>query len=131
MAMKPIALTQAPPAQATPAQATEAATAFVITAPEPKPSATNHTGAPAGQVQRQTEVKMTMDKTVKSAEEFVSFGQGNFEAMMKASQIWAAGVQDMQKAVSATAQAQLETAMGTFKALSGVKSLKEIGRAHV
>jgi phasin family protein len=55
----------------------------------------------------------------------VSFSQGNFEAMMKAGQIWAAGMQDLQKTFAATAQAQVEAAMGTMKALSGVKSLKE------
>jgi len=85
----------------------------------------NVAGAFAGFAKPQIEVKATMDKTVKSAEEFVSFSQGNFEAMMKAGQIWAAGVQDLQKAVSATAQAQVEAAVGSFKALSGVKSLKE------
>lgn len=66
-----------------------------------------------------------MEKAVKSAEEFVSFSQGNFEAMMKAGQIWAAGVQDMHKTFAATAQAQVEAAMGNFKALTSVKSLKE------
>ncbi len=40
---------------------------------------------------------------MKSAEELVSFSQGNFEAMMKAGQIWAAGVQDLQKQFAATA----------------------------
>ena len=82
-------------------------------------------GAIAGYEQTQTEVKTTMDKAVKSAEEFVSFSQGNFEAMMKAGQIWAAGVQDLHKTFAATAQAQVEAAMGTMKAMSGVKSIKE------
>lgn len=82
-------------------------------------------GAVAGYETTQNEVKITMDKSVKSAEEIVSFSQGNFEAMMKAGQIWAAGVQDMHKTFAATAQAQVEAAVGTMKALSGVKSLKE------
>jgi len=93
---------------------------------QPMTTLTNNVaGAHAGFAQPQIKVQATMDKTVKSAEEFVSFSQGNFEAMMKAGQIWAAGVQDMQKAVSATAQAHIEAAVGSFKALSGVKSLKE------
>lgn len=71
------------------------------------------------------EVQASMEKAVKSAEEFMSFSQGNFEALVQSGQIWAAGVQDLGKAMSATAQAQAEAAMGTFKALSGVKSLKE------
>ncbi len=82
-------------------------------------------GTTAGFQATQTEAENTMDKTVKSAEEFVSFSQGNFEAMMKAGQIWAAGVQDLQKTFAATAQAQVEAAMGTMKAMSGVKSIKE------
>lgn len=69
--------------------------------------------------------EVTMDKTVKTAEEFVSFSQGNVEAIMKAGQIWAAGVQDLNKTFAATAQAQMEAAMGSFKALAGVKSVKE------
>ena len=69
--------------------------------------------------------KATMEKTVKTAEEFVSFSQGNVEALMKAGQIWAAGVQDLNKSFAATAQAQMEAAMGSFKALAGVKSVKE------
>ena len=82
-------------------------------------------GAIAGYEKTPIEVKITMDKAVKSAEEFVAFSQGNFEAMMKAGQIWAAGVQDLHKTFAATAQAQVEAAMGTMKAMSGVKSIKE------
>jgi len=82
-------------------------------------------GAVAGDEKTQNEVKTTMEKAVKSAEELVFFTQGNFEAMMKAGQIWAAGVQELHKTLAATAQAQVEAAMGTFKAMSGVKSLKE------
>lgn len=82
-------------------------------------------GAVAGYDSTQEKVKTSMEQAVKSAEEIVSFSQGNFEAMMKAGQIWAAGVQDLQKTFAATAQAQVEAAMGTMKALSGVKSLKE------
>jgi phasin family protein len=82
-------------------------------------------GAVAGFDTTQQKVKTSMEQAVKSAEEIVSFSQGNFEAMMKAGQIWAAGVQDLHKTFAATAQAQVEAAMGTMKALSGVKSLKE------
>jgi phasin family protein len=62
---------------------------------------------------------------MKTAEEFVSFGQGNVEAFVKSGQIWAAGVQDLTKQVAATAQASFEESMSTFKALSSVKSLKD------
>ncbi len=62
---------------------------------------------------------------MKTAEDFVAFGQGNFEAMMKSSQIWAAGMQDLGKQVAATAQAQFDETVSVFKAMSGVKSIKE------
>lgn len=82
-------------------------------------------GAVAGIEKTQTEVKANMDKAMKTAEEFVSFGQGNMEAVMKSGQIWAAGFQDLSKTIAATAQAQMEQTMATWKALAGVKSLKE------
>ncbi len=68
---------------------------------------------------------LTMDKAIKTTEELVAFGQGNVEALMKSSQIWAAGVQDLGKHVAATAQATMDETMATVKAMSGVKSLKE------
>jgi phasin family protein len=71
------------------------------------------------------EVKKNMEKAMKTAEEMVTFGQGNLEAFVKAGQIWAAGVQDLGKQVAANAQAQVEHTVATFKALAGVKSLKE------
>lgn len=72
-----------------------------------------------------TKVKASMDKAMKTAEDLVTFGQGNFEAMVKSSQIWAAGVQDLGKQVAATAQAQMDQTMATLKAFAGIKSLKE------
>lgn len=66
-----------------------------------------------------------MEKITATTEEFVNFGQANVEALVKSSQIWAAGVQDLQKTFAATAQAQMDAAMSTLKALSGVKSAKE------
>ena len=61
----------------------------------------------------------------------VSFGQGNLEALIKSSQIWAAGVQDLRQEFAATAQAQLDQTMTTWKALAGVKSLEGSDRAAV
>ena len=71
-------------------------------------------------------VKRPMEKVVKTAEEFVAFGQGNVEAIVKSSQIWVAGVQDLSKQVAATAQAQFDETMSIFKAMSSVKSLKDM-----
>jgi phasin family protein len=83
------------------------------------------TGAVAGLEKTQAEVKVNMDKVMKSAEDFVSFGQGNVEAFVKSGQIWAAGVQTLSKSFAATAQAQMDAAVSTMKALAGVKSLKD------
>ena len=62
---------------------------------------------------------------MKTAEEFVAFSQGNVEAMMKASQIWATGVQDLSKHLAAVTKASLDESMSAFKALTSVKSLKD------
>jgi len=83
-------------------------------------------GAAAGFEKTQAEVKANMEKAMKTAEEFMSFGQGNVEAVLKSGQIWAEGVQEFGKTFAATAQAQLEQSMNTWKALAGVKSLKEV-----
>jgi phasin family protein len=82
-------------------------------------------GAMAGFGKTQAEVKVNMEKAMKTAEEFMSFGQGNVEAVLKSGQIWAEGVQAFGKTFAATAQAQLDQTMNTWKALAGVKSLKE------
>jgi phasin family protein len=82
-------------------------------------------GAVATFEKTQADIKTNVEKAVKTAEEFVAFGQGNLEAVVKSGQIWAAGVQDISKALAATAQAQLDETVATFKALATVKSLKE------
>jgi len=73
----------------------------------------------------ETMVKETMEKTMKTAEDFLAFGQGNMDALVKASQIWATGVQDISKQVAATAQASFDESMAAFKALSAVKTPKD------
>lgn len=62
---------------------------------------------------------------MKTAEEFVTFGQGNVEAFVKSGQILATGMQDLGKQMAATAQASMEEAMATFRTLTGVRSIKE------
>ena len=83
------------------------------------------TQAAAGMEKTQARVKEGMEKAMKTAEEFVTFGQGNLEAVVKSGQILAAGMQDLSKQFAATAQASFEESMATFKALTTVKSLKE------
>ena len=81
--------------------------------------------AAVGFEQTQARMKEGVEKAMKNAEDFVAFGQGNMEAMMKAGQIWAAGMQDLGKQVAATAQGSMEETMATFKAMGTVKSLKD------
>ena len=52
--------------------------------------------------------------------------QVTFEAFVKSSQIWSAGVQDLSKQVAATAQAQMDETMSVFKAIAAVKSFKDM-----
>jgi len=74
----------------------------------------------------QANVKEGMDKAIKTTEELVAFGQCNVEAFVKSSQILATGIQDLSKRFAATAQASIDEAVSNFKALSGVKSIKEV-----
>ena len=83
------------------------------------------TQATAGFADTQAKVKQGMEKAMKTAEELVAFGQGNVEAMVRSSQIWAAGLQDISKLIAANAQASFDETMSTFKALSSAKSLKD------
>jgi phasin family protein len=85
----------------------------------------NMTAAAAGIERSQAQVKEVVDKVFKTTEEMVAFGQGNFEALMKSSQILSAGVQDLSKQVAANAQSSMDEGLSAFKALSGIKSLKE------
>src|SRR3954452_6060894 len=64
-------------------------------------------------------------KNMKTAEQFITFGQGNVEALVKSSQIVATGLQDITKQIAANAQAAVDESMSTFRALSTVRSVKE------
>ena len=72
-----------------------------------------------------TQPETKMEKITQTTEELVSFSQANVEAMVKSSQIWAAGVQDIGKTFAATAQAQMDATMATLKAFTSVKSFKD------
>ena len=60
-----------------------------------------------------------------TAQDFVNFGQGNVEAFVRSSQILATGMQDMGKQMAATAQSSMEEMMATFRAMAGVRSIKD------
>ena len=59
------------------------------------------------------------------AEQFVSFGQANLEAVMKSGQIWTAGVQDLSAKMAASAKASFDETLSTMRAISGVTSLRD------
>lgn len=82
-------------------------------------------GATAGIEQAQASMRDGMQKAMKSAEEMIAFTQGNFEAMTKASQIFATGMQDLSHSFAATARASMDETVNTFKAIASVKSVKE------
>jgi len=83
------------------------------------------TQAAAGFEKTQAKMKEGVEKAMKTAEEFVAFSQGNLEAFMKSGQILAAGMQDLQKQMAASAQASFEESVATFKSIAGAKSLKD------
>jgi phasin family protein len=74
----------------------------------------------------QATMKEGVEKAIENAEDFVAFGQGNLKAMVKSSQIWATGVQDMSKHIAAAAQASFDETLSTFKALTSVTSIKDV-----
>jgi len=73
----------------------------------------------------QADMTQGMQDAMKTAEDFLAFGQGNLDAFMKSSQIWAAGMQDISKQVAAMAQASFGETMATFQSLAAVKSPKD------
>ena len=81
--------------------------------------------ATAGFEATQAKMKEGVTKAMKTTEEFVAFSQGNVEAIVKSSQIWATGVQDLSKTFAAAAKVSMEESMAAFKALTSVKSLKD------
>lgn len=73
----------------------------------------------------QAKLKENVEKAVKTSEEMLSFGQGNLEAYIKATQIYVAGVQDLSKHIAASSKSSLEESVAFSKSLMGVKSVKE------
>jgi phasin family protein len=73
----------------------------------------------------QVKMKENVEKAMKTAEEALAFNQGNMEALVKATQIYAAGFQDISKHIAAASKVSLEESMAFTKSLMGVKSVKE------
>ena len=81
--------------------------------------------ASAGFEHAQVQMKEGVTRAMKTAEQVAQFSQGNVEALVKSSQIWASGWQDISKQMAATAKANLDETMSVFKAMTSVKSVKE------
>ena len=81
--------------------------------------------AAAGFEHAQVQMKEGVTRAMKTAEQVAHFSQGNVEAFVKSSQILATGFQDISKLLAANAKASMDETMSAFKALTGVKSLKE------
>jgi phasin family protein len=73
----------------------------------------------------QLKLKEGVEKAVKTSEEILSFSQGNMEAIIKASQIYSAGIQDLSKYFAASGKASFEESVAFTKSMMGVKSIKE------
>lgn len=69
--------------------------------------------------------KQDMETMMKTAEDFIAFGQANMDAFVKSSQIWTTGMQDLTKQVAASAQANFDETLAVFKALTAVKTPKD------
>lgn len=73
----------------------------------------------------QAKLKEGVEKAVKTSEELLAFSQGNLEAFVKATQIYATGFQDLSKHIAASSKASIEESVAFSKSLIGVKSVKE------
>ena len=119
MAAKRKSVTQAAPEIEAEVAPTPVAAAPSTPGIEAETETTTTPMSPAG------DIAQTMEKTMKTAEDFLAFGQSNMDAFVKSSQIWAAGVQDITKQVAATAQASFDDTMAAFKAMAAVKTPKD------
>jgi len=81
--------------------------------------------ATANAAQSQTKLKQQVENMMKTAEQFVAFGQGNVEALTSSGQIFANGLQEIGKQIAASTQASIEETAATYRALTGVKSFKD------
>ena len=116
------------------ANATEAATTTIETAAEvsvknfEKSVAAVREGidkATKGLETSQAKLKEGVEKAVKTSEELLAFSQGNLEAFVKATQIYATGSQDLSKHLAASSKETIEESVAFGKSLMGVKSVKE------
>ena len=81
--------------------------------------------AAMGGAQAQAQGKTGMEQAMKHAEQILAFSQGNVEAMMKSSQIWASGLQDLSRQITATAQASFQDNVSMLRSLTAIRTLQD------
>jgi hypothetical protein len=67
-----------------------------------------------------------LNTMINNTKDFLASGKANFEAITESGKIWAAGAQDLTKQVAGSAMTCYEESMALAKALSTVKSVKEV-----
>jgi phasin family protein len=72
------------------------------------------------------DVTVNMQKSMKTAEEMLAFGQGNFAAFTTSGQILAAGAQELSKTIASQAQAQVQETVAAMKSFAGVTSVQGV-----
>ena len=82
-------------------------------------------GAAAAMGGTQAQGKTGMEQAMKHAEQILAFSQGNVEAMMKSSQIWASGLQDLSRQITATAQASFHDNVSMLRSLTAIRTLQD------
>ena len=85
--------------------------------------ATASAAAAAGEAK--TQGRTGMEQAMKHAEQILAFSQGNVEAMMKSSQIWASGLQDLSRQITATAQASFQDNVSMLRSLTAIRTLQD------
>jgi len=75
-------------------------------------------------------VKDSFEKSMKTAAELASFNHGSLETFIKASQVYAAGLQDISKHLAASGNTSLDASVSFTKSLFGVKTIAEAVNLH-
>jgi phasin family protein len=76
--------------------------------------------------ERKKSKERKMTNSFKASEDFVNFGTGAFNALVKSGQIWAEGVQALASDIAATTQARLEETAATVKSLTEAKTVQDL-----
>jgi phasin family protein len=72
------------------------------------------------------DVTINVQKTMKTAEELLAFGQGNIEAFTASGQILAVGAQELGKSLVQQAKVQADETVAAFKSFAAVKSVQDL-----